>query len=285
VPITETAAANGLNSLLRALGTSTASAMVAVILTSTVVRHGPVSLPSLDAFKHIFWAAALAALVAVAVALALPRARRDVSTATVAAGVPSAMPGRMEEVKAAGHEHEIVVRGSVLREDLRPARHAVVSVMRSSGEPVDWSRVDNDGVYSVVLPGPGRYVVVSSAEGWAPRSDVFDFTDADTLQHVRLAERLSVSGVVTQHGEPVAGATVWLTQPTGESVGTTRTDASGHYLFPLPPAGRYILTAVDPLADHSQSHQFAVGAQSATVNLETAGVPVPVHLPVAVSRP
>jgi len=283
VPITETAAANGLNSLLRALGTSTASAMVAVILTSTVVRHGPVALPSLDAFKHIFWAAALAALVAVAVALALPRARRDVSaTGVVAAGAPTAAPGRLEEIKAEGHEHEIVVRGSVLREDLRPARRAVVSVMGSNGEPVDWSRVDNDGVYSVVLPGPGRYVVVSSAEGWAPRSDVFDFTDTDTLQHVRLAERLSVSGVVAARGEPVAGAIVWLTLPTGESVGTARTDTSGHYLFPLPPAGRYILTAVDPLADQSQSHQFAVGAQSTTVNFETAGIPLPVS--VSVSR-
>jgi len=274
VPITETAAANGLNTLLRALGTSTASAMVAVILTSTVVQHGPVALPSLDAFKHIFWAAALAALVAAVVALALPRPRSTLSTAGVAtAGTPHISRGQIEEIKAEGHEHEIVVRGTVLREDLRPVRHAVVSVMRSDGEPVDWSRVDNEGVYSIVLPGPGRYVVVSSADGWAPRSDVFDFTDADTLQHVRLAERLSLSGVVTRSGEPMTSATLWLTRPTGESVGTARTDASGHYLFPLPAPGWYILTAVDPDSDHAQSHQFLMGAQSTTLNFETASVP------------
>jgi len=274
VPITETAAANGLNTLLRALGTSTASAMVAVILTSTVVQHGPVALPSLDAFKDIFWAAALAALVAAVVALALPRPRSTLSTAGVAtAGTPHISRGQIEEIKAEGHEHEIVVRGTVLREDLRPVRHAVVSVMRSDGEPVDWSRVDNEGVYSIVLPGPGRYVVVSSADGWAPRSDVFDFTDADTLQHVRLAERLSLSGVVTRSGEPMTSATLWLTRPTGESVGTARTDASGHYLFPLPAPGWYILTAVDPDSDHAQSHQFLMGAQSTTLNFETASVP------------
>ena len=274
VPITETAAANGLNTLLRALGTSTASAMVAVILTSTVVQHGPVALPSLDAFKHIFWAAALAALVAAVVALALPRPRSTLSTAGVAtAGTPHISRGQIEEIKAEGHEHEIVVRGTVLREDLRPVRHAVVSVMRSDGEPVDWSRVDNEGVYSIVLPGPGRYVVVSSADGWAPRSDVFDFTDADTLQHVRLAERLSLSGVVTRSGEPMTSAMLWLTRPTGESVGTARTDASGHYLFPLPAPGWYILTAVDPDSDHAQSHQFLMGAQSTTLNFETASVP------------
>ena len=274
VPITETAAANGLNTLLRALGTSTASAMVAVILTSTVVQHGPVALPSLDAFKHIFWAAALAALVSAVVALALPRPRSTLSTAGVAtAGTPHISRGQIEEIKAEGHEHEIVVRGTVLREDLRAVRHAVVSVMRSDGEPVDWSRVDNEGVYSIVLPGPGRYVVVSSADGWAPRSDVFDFTDADTLQHVRLAERLSLSGVVTRSGEPMTSATLWLTRPTGESVGTARTDASGRYLFPLPAAGWYILTAVDPDSDHAQSHQFLMGAQSTTLNFETASVP------------
>jgi len=65
-------------------------------------------------------------------------------------------------------------------------------------------------------------------EGAADRADhVFDFTDADTLQHVRLAERLSLSGVVTRSGEPMTSATLWLTRPTGESVGTARTDASG----------------------------------------------------------
>jgi len=102
---------------------------------------------------------------------------------------------------------------------------------------------------------------------------VFDFTDADTLQHVRLAERLSLSGVVTRSGEPMTSATLWLTRPTGESVGTARTDASGHYLFPLPAPGWYILTAVDPDSDHAQSHQFLMGAQSTTLNFETASVP------------
>ena len=71
----------------------------------------------------------------------------------------------------------------------------------------------------------------------------------------------------------MTSATLWLTRPTGESVGTARTDASGHYLFPLPAPGWYILTAVDPDSDHAQSHQFLMGAQSTTLNFETASVP------------
>src|SRR6476620_6557244 len=75
VPITETASANGLNALLRAIGTSTASATVAAVLTGTVMRLRPATVPALDAFKQIFWLAAIAGLVAAAVALALPRSR------------------------------------------------------------------------------------------------------------------------------------------------------------------------------------------------------------------
>ena len=40
VPITETASANGLNALLRALGTSTASATIAALLSVVTVTVG-----------------------------------------------------------------------------------------------------------------------------------------------------------------------------------------------------------------------------------------------------
>jgi len=73
VPVTETAAANGLNTLLRAVGTSTSSAAVAAVLTSTTMVVGSDVLPTLAAFKHIFVLAACAALAAAAVAAALPR--------------------------------------------------------------------------------------------------------------------------------------------------------------------------------------------------------------------
>lgn len=78
VPITETASANGLNSLLRAIGTSSASAAVAAILTGTVMRVGGHVLPTLDAFKHIFWICAIAALLSALVAAFLPNPRTAV---------------------------------------------------------------------------------------------------------------------------------------------------------------------------------------------------------------
>lgn len=68
VPITETAAANGLNSLMRAIGTSTSAAVMSVVLASMTMSLGPVSVPTLDAFRVAFTiaigAAALSALLA-----------------------------------------------------------------------------------------------------------------------------------------------------------------------------------------------------------------------------
>lgn len=52
VPITETASANGLNTLVRSIGTSSSSAVVAMLLTSSTAlhasAHGSISLPTLD---------------------------------------------------------------------------------------------------------------------------------------------------------------------------------------------------------------------------------------------
>ena len=270
VPITETASANGLNTLLRAIGTSTASAAVAAVLSSVTIEVDGVALPSLEAFKDIFWIAAAASIAAAAVALALPSSQRAAATAPAVAGTPEPAKGVPKgDVKGEGREHEVVVRGVVLRNDRRPIRHAVVTVLSTEGEPVDWSRADNEGSYSVVLPGPGRYVVVSSAEGWAPRSEILAFTDPATQQHIQLTERLSLCGTITTSGQPLGQALVSVTRPTGESVATVHADAAGHYEIPLPPTGRYILTVVDPRAQWARSCQVPViAAQSNRIDID-----------------
>jgi hypothetical protein len=68
---TETAAANGLNTILRSVGTSTASATVAALTTTLVVTIGEARHPSFDAFTAVFWIAAAASAMAGAMALPL----------------------------------------------------------------------------------------------------------------------------------------------------------------------------------------------------------------------
>ncbi|OYD71565.1 MFS transporter [Rhodococcus sp. OK302] len=61
VPITESAAANGLNSLMRSIGTSSSAAVVSVVLAgATIVVHDRV-FPTLDMFKATFLISIIAA--------------------------------------------------------------------------------------------------------------------------------------------------------------------------------------------------------------------------------
>jgi hypothetical protein len=71
VPRTETASANGLNSLVRSLGTSAASATVAAVSAAAVVRLGDTLFPSLTAIVVVLAAAAAASLFACAAVLPL----------------------------------------------------------------------------------------------------------------------------------------------------------------------------------------------------------------------
>jgi MFS family permease len=286
VPITETASANGLNSLLRAVGTSTMSAVVAAVLTSVVVHVGPVSLPTVDAFRDIFWYAAIAALLSIGVSVFIPRSPSapGASVAVEGAGKPAGVgpvpaPGATGRglglpVPAAtvtepaasplrsASDDEIVVSGTVVTDELRPIRQAVVNALHTNGEPADWSRADNDGRYSLVLPAPGRYLVISSAEGWSPTSQVLEFADSSSTQQIRLAQRLTLSGSVQTAGRALDGAVVTLIRPTGEFVVSTLTATSGYFEVPLPAPGRYILTCLEPTGRHSQSRPLVITAHS-----------------------
>ncbi|MGY1743901.1 MFS transporter [Blastococcus sp. SYSU D00695] len=71
-PRDEIAAANGVNSLLRAVGSSLASAVGGSILAAATVTLGAFALPSLTAYRVLFVVCGVAALVAAAVALCIP---------------------------------------------------------------------------------------------------------------------------------------------------------------------------------------------------------------------
>jgi MFS family permease len=250
VPITETASANGLNSLVRSIGTSTSSAAVAAVLTSVTITLGTSRLPSFEAFKDVFWMAALASSASIAAAVFIPRA---------AAAAEAAIP--------APAATELVVQGRVLTADHRPLTPAVVTVLQTTGEPVDWSRVDSDGNYSVALPGAGKYLMVANAAGWAPMAEVFDFDGRTLQQNFHLGNRLELGGVASMDGAALEGAVVTLLQASGEYVATTRTDHLGRYSLPLPLHGRYIVTMLHPLTHQAMARKLAVDNRSVTADL------------------
>ncbi|MET8053804.1 MFS transporter [Streptosporangium sp. NPDC005286] len=72
VPITETAAANGFNSLMRAIGVSSASAVLGAVLGTMTMKLGPATLPSERGFHVALLIGAATALLAALVVLTIP---------------------------------------------------------------------------------------------------------------------------------------------------------------------------------------------------------------------
>jgi MFS family permease len=252
VPITESASANGLNSLMRAIGGSTSSAVLAAVLSSVSATAAGEAFPTLAAFEDMYWISAATSLLAVVLVAFIPTRRQRIPSAAVS-----------------GAGGETVVHGRILPGGGRVLGHAaIVTVTQLDGEPVDWARTDNDGRYSVALPGSGRYLVVANARGWSPRAEVLDFRVGDMELHVELTEELALTGVAVRHGVPMCRSLVLLHQGTGEFVAREQTDEHGQFRFPLPPAGPYILTTVDELAEQAHSRKVVVTALGAHIVME-----------------
>ncbi|MEU5262117.1 MFS transporter [Amycolatopsis sp. NPDC021455] len=92
VPVSETAAANSLNTLMRSIGTSVSSATAGLVLARLTIHFGPVTLPSQNGFRLVLGMGSAAALVALAVAAFLPR--RSPAAPAPATPEPAAVAGR-----------------------------------------------------------------------------------------------------------------------------------------------------------------------------------------------
>ncbi len=270
VPITETASANGLNTLLRAIGTSTSSAAVAAILATVTITVGAVTTPAFQAFQDIFWMAATAALLACAVAWFIPRQ----AAARVTGGETAAAGGRPV---SAGDDRDVVLHGRIHAVDGGAPYPSVVTVVTTDGDPVDWSRADHSGAYSVALPGPGSYLVLANAQGWSPTAQVIEFArraDLTGLPEITLADRLTLSGLVTHGTRPVPRALVSLSEASGASVSSMRADEHGRWCMPLPPPGRYVVAVLAPDSRTAAARKVVLDARSSVVDVripEVAG--------------
>lgn len=257
VPITETASANGLNSLVRSIGTSLASTLVAAIMAAFTVRVGDDVFSTEQAFQLVLWLGAAAAAVCAGLAFLIPREHRSHHEREVA--------------RAQGREkQEAVVRGQIgmARPDSKARGSILVSVLDARGEQLDWSRADNAGRYSVVLPGPGTYVVIANTVGWAPTAEVFEFAGGEVEKHLTMTEELTVSGTITVSGHPASGALVALSEVMGSQVASTVCDRNGHYAFQLPSSGRYVLTAYDADSGRAQARKVVLSLESAVVDID-----------------
>lgn len=253
VPISETASANGVNALVRAMGTAMGSALVAMVFATLTLDVEGQAYPASSAMDLSHWLGAGTCLAALAVGLFIPRAAGP-EPAGAAAGATAP---------------ETIARGTLVLGSGRQQRPpAIVTVLHLDGTPVDWSRVDPDGGFSVVLPGPGNYVFIANAQGWSPHAHVLEIGGETADLRLELTGEQTLSGTVARDGGPAGAAVVSLNKATGEHIRSTTADGQGRYALPLPAPGPYLVTAIDPQGGSACSRKVVLASQSTTMDLE-----------------
>ncbi|WP_330350629.1 MFS transporter [Streptomyces sp. NBC_00582] len=248
----ETAAANSLNTLMRSIGTSTASAVAGVVLARMTTSFGAVALPSEHGFTVVMAVGSGAAVLALVVAAFLPRRRvaaaegepdapaaavRDERAVGAAVAVPLAravaelvatVPGLGDgEPGGGGHP----VRGQVRDARSTPVAGAALTLISLSGRQLGRVVTAADGSYALDAPGEGPYVLITAADGHQPQATTVVAGAAPVTYDVLLVGGSGLTGVVrsADGGAPVAGAVVIVTDVRGDVLASVRTDGTGAF--------------------------------------------------------
>ncbi|MFI1706593.1 MFS transporter [Streptomyces griseoruber] len=248
----ETAAANSLNTLMRSIGTSTASAVAGVILARMTTTFGTVALPSENGFKVVMAVGSGAAVLALLVASFIPgRGRAATEPAPVTTGtagpderavgaavaVPLAravaelvatVPGLDDGEPGAGAHP---VRGQVRGAEGAPVAGAAVTLISLGGRQLGRAVTAADGAYALRAPGEGTYVLITAADGHQPQAATVLAGAAPVTYDVLLVGSSGLAGAVrsAESGAPVAGAVVIVTDVRGDVLASVRTDGMGEF--------------------------------------------------------
>ncbi|MEU1043301.1 MFS transporter [Streptomyces sp. NPDC005907] len=180
VPASETGAANGLNTLMRSIGTSVSSAVIGMVLANTANHVGGVAVPTLHGFRVSFLIATGAVAVGLLMALFLPGQRR--------AAKPQ-LRASSEEDAALARAHEVLggFRGRVLDTAGMPVSRARVTLIDRRGRQAGATLTAGDGSYALAVPAEGAYVLAARAAGHGPLASSATHAGDDRPVEVDLA--------------------------------------------------------------------------------------------------
>ncbi|WP_416482179.1 MFS transporter [Streptomyces sp. CL12] len=163
VPASETGAANGLNTLMRSIGTSVSSAVIGMVLANTAHTVGGMAIPTMHGFRVSFLIATGAVAAGLVLALFLPKAGR---------------PVRQVRLRASSEEDDAVLelaeevlrgfRGRVLDATGVPVARAKVTLIDHRGRQAGAAVSDEAGRYQLAVPAQGAYVLAARAYGHGP---------------------------------------------------------------------------------------------------------------------
>ncbi|GAA3810809.1 MFS transporter [Streptomyces chiangmaiensis] len=159
VPASETGAANGLNTLMRSIGTSVSSAVIGMVLANTANHVDGLAIPTLHGFQVSFLIATCAVAVGLALALFLPKPDR----------APQLRASSEEEANLKRAEEALRgFRGRVLDAGGAPVARAKVTLIDRRGRQAGATLSAEDGSYVLAVPAEGPYVLAARAAGHAP---------------------------------------------------------------------------------------------------------------------
>ncbi|ARF59025.1 MFS transporter [Streptomyces gilvosporeus] len=258
----ETGAANGLNTLMRSIGTSVSSAVIGMVLARMSKDFGPVTVPTMAGFRVSFLIATAAVLFGVVVAAFLPSPRRASRTApgpmAESGEAPSVPPGRPVPSWAQADAEAPVgcagFRGRVVDPAGRPVRRAIVTLIDREGRQAGVTTADDDGRYALPAPGaasdPGTYVLTGAAPGRMPHAVSVTCRGDGAPAAVDLvltgSGRLRGTLLGGADGTPLAGAGIVVTDARGEVAARTTSGADGAWEIAQLPAGTYTLVLSAP---------------------------------------
>ncbi|MET8583257.1 MFS transporter [Streptomyces collinus] len=162
VPASETGAANGLNTLMRSIGTSVSSAVIGMVLANTAHHTGAVAVPTMHGFRVSFLIATAAVAVGLLFALLLPRTPRPAAHTQLRASSEEDAALELAEQALRGF------RGRVLDAGGSPVARAKVTLIDRRGRQAGATLSDAEGGYVLTVPAGGPYVLAAKAAGHGP---------------------------------------------------------------------------------------------------------------------
>ena len=196
VPVTQTAAANGINTLSRSAGAALSSAAVAALLAGSTMQVNNHVYPADSAFVDAFILGGFLALAAAGTALTI-RVKSSLFDARVVADeqqlhIPVVLV-HDHEAKTSGRTHDTVRHGQVTDTGGTPIAAALVEVLGENDVLIDWSRTDGEGFFSIAIPAVGKYRTAISAPGWQPLAITVDFTLDNPKCNIQLSKLMNNS--------------------------------------------------------------------------------------------
>ncbi|WP_426569985.1 MFS transporter [Streptomyces canus] len=264
----ETAAANSLNTLMRSIGTSVASAVAGVILAQMTTTFGATALPSENGFKVVMAVGAGAAVLAFLLAAFIPRQRMAATSATEPAQEYAGTRGSGRATDEEGsNASEPVTTGG---------KGANASVAVTGGKDLNASEAitagkganpSGTGTAGSEEPSVGAAVAVPLARAVAELVATVPGLSDDGPAGGGHAVRGRVRGA---EGMPVGGASVTLISLGGRQLSRSTAGPDGTYRAEAPGEGTYFLIASAD-GHQPQATTVVVGASPVTYDVLLTG--------------